>query len=131
MMDSLGYILYHLIKNIITPFRSKSMSNLIELNAASFETEVTNNPGLVLIDLWAPWCAPCRMQTPILEKLSQQQDLSITIAKINTDENPELAQRFNISSIPTLILLKAGKEVDRFVGVQPESVLVQKIKQNS
>jgi thioredoxin len=103
------------------------MGNLIELNSASFDAEVTKNPGLVLIDFWAPWCAPCRMQTPILEKLSLQQDLSVTIAKINTDENPDLAQQFNISSIPTLILIKGGKEVDRFVGVQPESVLIQKI----
>jgi len=68
------------------------------------------------------------MQTPILEKLAELPEVKATIVKINTDENPELAQKFGISSIPTLILMKGGSEIERFVGVQPEAVLKQKLK---
>ncbi|OHD71246.1 MAG: thioredoxin [Spirochaetes bacterium RBG_16_49_21] len=107
------------------------MAKLIEVTNANFEAEVTNAAGHVLIDFWAPWCGPCRMQSPILEKLSQSPDISATIVKINTDENPEIAQKFGISSIPTLILMDKGKEIERFVGVQTESVLKRKLTQQN
>jgi thioredoxin 1 len=110
-----------------TIFVEETMAKLIEVTSANFDTEVINAAGLVLIDFWAPWCGPCRMQSPILEKLSQSPDITATFAKINTDENPEIAQKFGISSIPTLVLMDKGKEIDRFVGVQPESVLKQKL----
>ncbi|MBN1496344.1 MAG: thioredoxin [Spirochaetes bacterium] len=103
------------------------MAKLIEVNGANFDTEVTKSDKPVLIDFWAPWCGPCKMQTPILEKLAQSGEIQASIVKINTDENPELAQKFGISSIPTLILMKGGAEVERFVGVQPEAVLKQKL----
>ena len=105
------------------------MAKLIEVNSSNFESEVMKSDNFVLVDFWAPWCGPCKMQTPILEKLSQSPDITATIAKINTDENPAIAQQFGISSIPTLILIYKGLEVDRFVGVQPESVLKQKLLQ--
>ena len=103
------------------------MAKLIEVNGANFDAEVTKSDKPVLIDFWAPWCGPCKMQTPILEKLAQSGEIQASIVKINTDENPELAQKFGISSIPTLILMKGGAEVERFVGVQPEAVLKQKL----
>ncbi len=103
------------------------MSKLTEVNKSNFESLVTNATGLVLIDFWAPWCGPCKMQVPILEKLAQSDDIKANIVKINTDENPELAQSFGISSIPTLVLMKDGAEIERFVGVQPEAVLAQKL----
>ncbi len=103
------------------------MSKLTEVNKSNFESLVTNATGLVLIDFWAPWCGPCKMQVPILEKLAQSDDIKANIVKINTDENPELAQNFGISSIPTLVLMKDGTEIERFVGVQPEAVLTQKL----
>lgn len=105
------------------------MSKLTEVNKSNFESLVTNSTGLVLIDFWAPWCGPCKMQVPILEKLAQSGDIKAKIVKINTDENPELAQNFGISSIPTLVLLRDGAEIERFVGVQPEAVLTQKLSQ--
>jgi thioredoxin 1 len=105
----------------------EGMAKLIEVNGSNFEAEVTKSDNLVLIDFWAPWCGPCKMQTPILEKLAQSGDTKAKIVKINTDENPDLAQKFGISSIPTLLLLKGGTELERLVGVQPESVLKQKI----
>lgn len=104
------------------------MSKLVEVNSSNFDATVMKSTTTVLIDFWAPWCGPCKMQTPILEKLAELPEVKATIVKINTDENPELAQKFGISSIPTLILMKGGSEIERFVGVQPEAVLKQKLK---
>lgn len=104
------------------------MSKLLEVNTANFDGEVLGSDGLVLVDFWAPWCGPCRMQTPILEQIVEADDLSVKIAKINTDEDPSIAQKYGISSIPTLVLFDSGKEIERFVGVQPEAVLREKLK---
>ncbi|HOO71251.1 MAG TPA: thioredoxin [Spirochaetota bacterium] len=102
------------------------MSKIINGETASFD-DVLQKENLVLVDFWAPWCGPCKMQTPILEKIVQSDAVDVTVVKVNTDENPDLAQKMNISSIPTLILFKNGKEVDKFIGLQPESVLINKI----
>jgi thioredoxin len=106
------------------------MSTLINADSQTFDELLQKEP-LVLVDFWAPWCGPCKMQTPILEKMSQSGAVAVTIVKVNTDESPDLAQKMNISSIPTLILFKNGKEVDKFVGLQSESVLLDKIKAHS
>lgn len=102
------------------------MGNLIEVNSSNFQTEVLNAEGTVLVDFWAPWCGPCRMQTPILEKLAQS-GIKAKIVKVNTDENAEIATKYGINSIPTLIIFKNGQEVERMVGVQPENVLRNKL----
>jgi len=102
------------------------MSSLHEVTDQSFEADVVNAQGKVLVDFWAPWCGPCRMQTPILEKLVAS-GVSAKIVKVNTDENPAIAQKFGIVSIPTLILFENGKEKERYVGVQPEAVLKSKL----
>jgi len=104
------------------------MGNLLEINDSSFDAEVEKAEGKVLVDFWAPWCGPCRMQTPILEKLAQSGEISTKIVKLNTDESPSVAQKLGISSIPTLILFENGKEIDRMVGVQPEDALKTKLK---
>lgn len=104
------------------------MSTLLELNSSNFDSIVNQSNEPVLIDFWAPWCGPCRMQTPILEKLAADPEIKAKIAKINTDENSDIAQKFSISSIPTLIIMKNGKESERFVGVQTESALKNKLK---
>ncbi len=104
------------------------MSDLLEVNDKNFKAEVLDASGKVLVDFWAPWCGPCKMQTPILERLVKSGTISAKIAKLNTDENPETAQKFGIHSIPTLILFADGKEAERLVGVQPENVLSQKLK---
>ncbi len=104
------------------------MSSIINLTSDNFDSDVTKAEGRVLVDFWAPWCGPCRMQTPILEKLSSDDSIEVKIAKLNTDDNPTIAQKMGIVSIPTLILFKDGKEQERFVGVQPEDVLREKLK---
>ena len=103
------------------------MSSLHEVTDQSFEKDVVQASGKVLVDFWAPWCGPCRMQTPILEKLTASGAISAKIVKCNTDENPEVARKFGIVSIPTLILFQDGAEKERYVGVQPGAVLKTKL----
>ena len=82
---------------------------------------------LVLLDLWAPWCGPCRMVAPVLERLAARYAGQVKVVKVNVDENPSTATRFNASSIPLLLFLRAGESVDRAVGAQPEHVLAAQI----
>lgn len=83
--------------------------------------------GVSLVDFWAPWCGPCKMQLPIVEELAGELAGQATIAKINVDEEPELASQFGVMSIPTLILFKDGQPVDKMVGLQSKDALKTKI----
>lgn len=98
----------------------------IALTDANFDTEAGN--GVVLIDFWAPWCAPCMMQGPIIEKVAKAMSGKAKVGKCNVDDAPKLAERFGIRSIPTLVILKDNQEVERFVGVQQEADLVSSLK---
>lgn len=102
------------------------MKEIIEANSTNFDSILESN-NLVLVDFWAPWCGPCKMQTPILEKIVKSDDINAVIAKLNTDDSPDIAQKMGIASIPTLILFKNKTEIDRFVGLQPEQVLKDKL----
>lgn len=97
-----------------------------ELDQQTFESEIQQ--GVTLVDFWAPWCGPCRMQAPILEQVAAQIGDRACIAKLNVDDHPQIAARYGIRSIPTLILFKDGRPVRQFVGVQPEHVLVSAIE---
>lgn len=87
----------------------------------------TDTSQLVVVDLWAPWCGPCRMVAPILERLAVQYAGRVKVVKVNVDDNPQTAMRFDAQSIPTLVMLRDGGTVARFVGAQPEPVLRQRI----
>ena len=96
-------------------------AGIIELNDSNFDAEA--KAGVVLIDFWAPWCGPCRMQGPILEQIVGKVE-GAKITKLNVDEAPAVAAKFGIMSIPTLIVLKDGQPVKQFVGVQQADTLV-------
>ncbi|MBI5466074.1 MAG: thioredoxin [Candidatus Kerfeldbacteria bacterium] len=96
----------------------------ITLTDKTFEVEVLQSPVPVLVDFWAPWCGPCRLQGPIIEELARELDSSkAKVAKLNVDENPASAQQYGILSIPSLLVFRAGKVVEQFVGVQAKDKL--------
>lgn len=95
-----------------------------QFTAANFETEVLKVQGPVLVDFWATWCMPCRMQGPAIDKLFEE---GYNVGKLNVDEEGELAAQFHVMNIPTLIIFKDGKEVERMVGVQSKDVLTRKL----
>ena len=104
----------------------KPLPWLVAASDASFDLEAAASPA-VLVDLWAPWCGPCRFVGPILEDLAREYAGRLKVVKVNVDENPALAQRFQASSIPTLVVLKNGRVVDRVVGALPKSALTVRL----
>ncbi|HEY8529140.1 MAG TPA: thioredoxin [Paenibacillaceae bacterium] len=88
----------------------------------------TVEQGVSLVDFWAPWCGPCRMQEPIIEELAREMGDRATIAKLNVDDEPELASRYGVMSIPTLILFKDGQPVDKLVGLQSKETLKARLQ---
>lgn len=102
---------------------------LNELTEATFAAEIA--AGVTLVDFWAPWCGPCRMQTPILEQLAPQVAGKVKIGKVNVDENPGIAGEFGVTGIPTLIVFKNGAEAERFVGVQSAEILKDRLAKHT
>lgn len=100
----------------------------VELTASTFPQHIKRNDIPIVVDFWAPWCGPCKQQTPILEKVAAAVGDKAVISKVNVDESPELAAKYGIRSIPTLILLKDGENKQQFVGLQQEAALVSAIE---
>lgn len=122
--------LRELMKKASETEEKKSAPNKpIELTDVKFR-EMIQNHSLVVVDCWAPWCAPCRMVAPILEELAREYAGRISFGKLNVDENQSVALEHQIMSIPTLLVFKNGKLVDRIIGAMPKKILEPKITQH-
>jgi len=95
---------------------------------ASFAQDVEGSPVPVLVDAWAPWCGPCHVIAPVVDQIATELAGRVRVVKLNVDDNPQTAARFDLRSIPTLLVLKAGREVDRLVGVQPKQEIVRRLE---
>jgi thioredoxin 1 len=104
------------------------MSEIIQhINQQEFTAKVEKGAGVFVVDFWAPWCGPCRMLAPILEQLAVEYQGKIEILKVNVDENNDLANKFGITGIPTLIVFKGSKAVDQLIGMAPKQKLSELI----
>lgn len=100
----------------------------LKITNQNFKEEVLNSTLPVLIDFWAPWCGPCRMMGPVIEELAQDYEGKVKVGKVNVDEESELAQAFQIVSIPTIVLIKNGKIVNKVIGYRPKEDIEEMLK---
>jgi thioredoxin 1 len=100
----------------------------MDLTTANFDAQITASSTPVLVDFWAPWCGPCKVMSPLIEELAGEMS-DVAFAKVNVDDNGELAMRFNILSIPTFVVMKGGSEVGRFSGSMSKETFKERLKQ--
>ncbi|HSV72743.1 MAG TPA: thioredoxin [Chthonomonadales bacterium] len=104
------------------------MSRAAAVTADTFDTEVLHSTMPVVVDFWAEWCGPCRMVAPHLDAIAEEYAGKAKVVKVNVDEEPDLAGRYNVMSIPTLLFIKDGKVVDQSVGAEPKSAIVSRLE---
>ena len=103
------------------------MSEKLEFSDSNFTSEVIESDLPVLVDFWAPWCGPCRMVDPVVQEIAGEYDGRLKVGKLNTDDNREVAAKYGIMSIPTLMIFKGGEVKERIVGAQPKKAITDKI----
>ncbi len=99
----------------------------VHLTEQNFDETLNQKPGLIMVDFWAEWCGPCRAISPVLEELTREAGGKVTLAKVNVDENPGLAARYGIRSIPTILFVKQGKVADQVIGAVPRAKIKEKL----
>ena len=100
----------------------------LEVTDADFEEKILKADEPALVDFWAPWCVPCRIQGPTVEKVAEKFDGRAIVSKVNVDENPDVASKYGVMSIPTIVIFKGGSELQRFVGVRQEKELAEALE---
>ena len=118
--------LQEMMKAAIKKGRESASNKPVTVTDATFKEMIQNHP-LVVVDCWAPWCGPCHMVAPVIEEMARDYAGKILFGKLNVDENPEVAMEYQIMSIPTLLVFKNGKLVDRIIGAMPRQMLEPKI----
>ncbi len=111
----------------VTSFAETEKDLILHLNKKNFEKSIKT--GIVLVDFWASWCGPCRKQGPVLKSLSKKVEKLAKIAKVNVDDSPKLSAKYKIRALPTLVILKNGKEIKRLIGFNNEEQLLKAIKE--
>jgi thioredoxin 1 len=104
------------------------MAEIINTTDANFEADVNEVDKLVIVDMWAEWCGPCKMMEPILEEIAEEHQEKVKIVKINIDQNQDMPIKFGVTSIPTILIFKEGKVVDSIIGAVPKKQLSKKIE---
>jgi thioredoxin 1 len=104
------------------------MTQPIHIQDSEFDEKVLRASTPVIVEFWAPWCGPCRMIAPILEKIAGEYDQELIVAKVNTDENPEWAMKYGVQGIPTMLFIDHGQVIDRMVGAGPASLIKAKVE---
>ena len=102
----------------------------LEFNENNFKEEVLNSDKPVLIDFWAVWCGPCKLLGPTIDELHKELEGKVKVGKVNVDENQNLAAQFGVMSIPTVIIMKGGKVVEQFIGMQPKGVYIDALNKH-
>jgi thioredoxin 1 len=107
----------------------QKQSSYVTLTDRNFQREVIESPKPVLVDFWAPWCGPCQAMGPVIKELADEFQTRATVAKVDVDNNPEIAARYGIRSIPTLMIFQNGEVRDQMVGTMPKKALAQKLEE--
>jgi thioredoxin 2 len=107
--------------------KSPLHSHPIDVTDATFAAQIEKSRLPVILDMWAPWCGPCRAIAPIFDQLASEMVGRVQFARMNVDDNPATSERFRIQSIPALLILKSGQEIDRIVGVQPKAEILRRL----
>ncbi len=102
-------------------------ANVIELTDANFDSEVLSATDPVLVDFWAPWCGPCRMIAPLIDEIADEKSGVVKVGKINVDDNPQIAAKFRIQAIPTILIFKNGEKKDQITGLTSKADLIAKL----